>query len=57
MACSHKVRIVAEEIHAVAAGAQGVVVGRKVWQRPEDEAKALIAEMARVTREKYSRRW
>lgn len=42
---------------AIAAGAQGVVVGRKVWQRPEDEAKALIAEMARVTREKYSRRW
>jgi class I fructose-bisphosphate aldolase len=42
---------------AIAAGAQGVVVGRKVWQRPEGEAKEVIAEMARITREKYTRRW
>lgn len=42
---------------AIAAGAQGVVVGRKVWQRPEAEAKEVIAEMARITRDKYTRHW
>ena len=36
---------------------QGVVVGRKVWQRPEDETKWLIAEMAKATRTAFSRRW
>jgi fructose-bisphosphate aldolase, class I len=42
---------------AIAAGAQGVVVGRKVWQRPPAEAAALIAEMAEATRSKFTRRW
>jgi class I fructose-bisphosphate aldolase len=42
---------------AVAAGAQGVVVGRKVWQRPPEEAKEVIQEMARITREHFTRRW
>jgi fructose-bisphosphate aldolase, class I len=42
---------------AIAAGAQGVVVGRKVWQRPAEETAWLIAEMAKATRTKFSRRW
>jgi fructose-bisphosphate aldolase, class I len=42
---------------AISAGAQGVVVGRKVWQRPPEEASEVIGEMARITREKYTRRW
>ena len=42
---------------AVAAGAQGVVVGRKVWQRPPEEASWLIAEMAKATRTVFKRRW
>lgn len=42
---------------AVAAGAQGVVVGRKVWQRPPQEASEVIGEMARITRKHFSRRW
>ena len=40
---------------AIAAGVQGVVVGRKVWQRPEDETRWLIAEMAKATRSASSR--
>ena len=42
---------------AISAGAQGVVVGRKVWQRPREEANRVIGEIARITREKYTRRW
>jgi len=42
---------------AISAGAQGVVVGRKVWQRPAAEAKEVIQEMARITRSKYVRHW
>jgi fructose-bisphosphate aldolase, class I len=42
---------------AIAAGAQGVVVGRKVWQRPEEEMSWLIAEMARASRMHFARRW
>lgn len=42
---------------AISAGAQGVVVGRKVWQRPAEEASRVIGEMAQITREKYTRRW
>ena len=42
---------------AIAAGAQGVVVGRKVWQRPADETSWLIAEMAKATRTQFKRRW
>ncbi len=41
----------------VAAGAQGVVVGRKVWQRPQDEASRIIADMAGITRKHFTRRW
>ncbi|NGN41911.1 deoxyribose-phosphate aldolase [Mesorhizobium sp. CGMCC 1.15528] len=42
---------------AISAGAQGVVVGRKIWQRPEAEAAELIAEVAKITRENYTRHW
>jgi fructose-bisphosphate aldolase, class I len=43
--------------NALSAGAQGVVVGRKIWQRPQDEAIRMIGEIARITRENYKRRW
>ena len=42
---------------AIGAGAQGLVVGRKVWQRPEPEASTMIRELARVTRERFTRHW
>jgi class I fructose-bisphosphate aldolase len=42
---------------AIAAGAQGVVVGRKVWQRPAEETGWLIAEMAKASRASFRRRW
>jgi class I fructose-bisphosphate aldolase len=42
---------------SVAAGAQGVVVGRKIWQRPKEEAADLIAAVAEITRSRFSRRW
>jgi class I fructose-bisphosphate aldolase len=42
---------------AIAAGAQGVVVGRKVWQRPAEETSWLIAEMAKASRAKFKRLW
>jgi fructose-bisphosphate aldolase, class I len=42
---------------AIAAGAQGVVVGRKVWQRPPEETSWLIAEMAKASRTQFKRRW
>ncbi len=42
---------------AVEAGAQGVVVGRKIWQRPEAEAAAMIKEVAAITRKHFTRRW
>ena len=42
---------------AIQAGAQGVVVGRKIWQRPEAEAAELIGEVARITRQHYTRHW
>lgn len=42
---------------AIAAGAQGVVVGRKVWQRPAEETSWLIAEMAKASRTKFKRLW
>jgi fructose-bisphosphate aldolase, class I len=42
---------------AIAAGAQGVVVGRKVWQRPAEETSWLIAEMNKASRTQFKRRW
>ncbi|MFT3671251.1 class I fructose-bisphosphate aldolase [Aestuariivirga sp.] len=42
---------------SIAAGAQGVVVGRKVWQRPVEETQWLIAEIAKATRTQFKRRW
>jgi fructose-bisphosphate aldolase, class I len=42
---------------AISAGAQGVVVGRKIWQRPAEEARDMIAEIASITRSKFGRRW
>jgi fructose-bisphosphate aldolase, class I len=42
---------------AISAGAQGVVVGRKVWQRPAEETTWLIAEIAKATRTHFRRRW
>jgi class I fructose-bisphosphate aldolase len=41
----------------IQAGAQGVVVGRKIWQRPPAEASAMIQEIATITRKHYKRRW
>lgn len=42
---------------AIAGGAQGLVVGRKVWQRDPGEAKEIIAAMADITRNRFERRW
>ncbi|MEZ5669822.1 MAG: deoxyribose-phosphate aldolase [Alphaproteobacteria bacterium] len=42
---------------AIAAGAQGLVVGRKVWQRPPDEALRVLAALARATRERHRPIW
>lgn len=42
---------------AIEAGAQGVVVGRKVWQRPAEETSWLVGEMVKASRAKFSRRW
>jgi len=41
----------------IEAGAQGVVVGRKIWQRPEQEAADMIKEIAEITRTSYRRSW
>lgn len=42
---------------SIEAGAQGVVVGRKIWQRPPEEAADMIKEIASITRKSYKRRW
>jgi fructose-bisphosphate aldolase, class I len=42
---------------AIDAGAQGVVVGRKVWQRPAEETAWLIKEMVAATKSKFKRTW
>jgi len=42
---------------AIAAGAQGIVVGRKVWQRPLAEAQQVLDAMVRITHENYIRHW
>ena len=42
---------------SIEAGAQGVVVGRKIWQRPEAEAADMIKEIAGYTRKSYTRKW
>jgi fructose-bisphosphate aldolase, class I len=42
---------------AIAAGAQGVVVGRKVWQRPAEETSWLIKEMVQATKTQFKRSW
>ena len=42
---------------SIEAGAQGVVVGRKIWQRPPEEAADMIKEIAAITRKSYKRRW
>ncbi len=42
---------------AIEAGAQGVVVGRKIWQRPREEASDMIKEIAEITRRHFTRRW
>jgi len=42
---------------AISSGAQGIVVGRKVWQRPQEEAKQVLDAMVRITREHYTRHW
>ena len=33
---------------SVAAGARGIVIGRRVWQRPIDQATALLARLAEI---------
>jgi class I fructose-bisphosphate aldolase len=42
---------------SIEAGAQGVVVGRKIWQRPPTEAAAMIEEIAEITQKSFKRRW
>ena len=42
---------------AIEAGAQGVVVGRKIWQRPPEEAADMMAQIAEITRGSFTRRW
>lgn len=42
---------------AIEAGAQGVVVGRKIWQRPPEEAKDMMKEISVITRKHFTRRW
>lgn len=42
---------------AIEAGAQGVVVGRKIWQRPHGEAADMIKEVAAITKKYFKRRW
>ena len=42
---------------AIEAGAQGVVVGRKIWQRPQEEASDMIKEIAEITHKHFTRRW
>lgn len=49
--------VVADAEAVIGAGAQGLVVGRKVWQRPPEEAQDVIRGLARATRERYSPRW
>ncbi|MCB1497328.1 MAG: deoxyribose-phosphate aldolase [Bauldia sp.] len=48
------VRAIRESIQA---GAQGVVVGRKIWQRDPGEASDMIKEIAEITRTSFTRRW
>ena len=48
------VRAIRESIEA---GAQGVVVGRKIWQRDPEEARDMIQEIAEITRTSFTRRW
>lgn len=42
---------------AIGAGAQGLVVGRKVWQRPVEEARFVLSRLATIPREHYARHW
>ena len=37
----------------VAAGAQGLIVGRNVWSREPAEAERMMAELIRIARENY----
>lgn len=46
-----------EAEEAISAGAQGLVIGRKVWQRPPAEAKQVISQLAKISREKFTRHW
>lgn len=41
----------------IQASAQGVVVGRKIWQRAPEEAADMIKEVAGFTRKHFKRRW
>jgi fructose-bisphosphate aldolase, class I len=42
---------------SIEAGAQGVVVGRKIWQRSATEAAEMITEIAGYTRSAFTRTW
>jgi fructose-bisphosphate aldolase, class I len=46
-----------EAEEAIRAGAQGIVVGRKVWQRPPADAKRVISGMARISRQYFKWLW
>ena len=34
--------------HAIAAGARGITIGRRVWQRPLEEATELLTRLAGI---------
>ena len=34
--------------HAISAGARGITIGRRVWQRPIDDATALLTKLAAI---------
>jgi len=44
--------LVATVEEAVAAGASGIVIGRRVWQRPLEEARALLERLAAVVHDR-----
>lgn len=48
---------VREVEEAITAGAQGMVVGRKVWQRPPEEAKSVLRDMISISRNAFTRHW
>lgn len=49
--------VISDAEDVIRSGAQGLVVGRKVWQRPPEEASHVIRGLAKATREHFTRHW